>query len=120
MSEQRLRPIAERAYEWSLQVIRLCKLLPKSFLSEIIFRQLVRSATSVAANLVEGGAGLSKKDFTKCYGISLKECNESKLWLRYISDTDLLTFDQVKPLLQESHEIANIIAAIVIKSRRTL
>jgi len=113
-------PILERTYQWSLSVIELCYKLPDVKLGKVLFHQLVRSSTSVAANLVEGSSGLSKKDFLKCFGISLKECNESKLWLRYIVDTKLLEANLVENILQEATELAKIISAIIIKTKTHL
>jgi len=119
-SEKKEYPILERAYQWSLGVVQLCHKLPEIPLSKILFHQLVRSSTSVAANLVEGSSGLSKKDFLKCFGIALKECNESKLWLRYIIDTNLLESILVEHILQEADELAKIISSIILKTKTHL
>lgn len=113
-------PILERTYQWSLKVIQICYKLPDVKLGKVLFHQLVRSSTSVAANLVEGSSGLSKKDFLKCFGIALKECNESKLWIRYIVDTKLLEGSLVDNILQEANELAKIISAIIIKTKTHL
>ena len=110
--------ISKRAYNWSLEVIDLCEQLPRTDLGRIIFRQLVRSATSVAANNVEADAALSIKDFRKCLGISLKECNESKVWLQYIVDRKLISSDLVLNVIQENQEIGKIMASILIKSKK--
>lgn len=101
-------------------MIELSKSFPKTFIAEVISRQLLRSAPSVVANLIEGDSGLSRKDFVKCYGISLKECNESKLWLRYVADVNVLGKNHVEPVLNEAMELANIIASIIIKTKKTV
>jgi four helix bundle protein len=118
-TEKKSYKISDRAYTWSLQVIQLCKLFPKFPIAEVISRQLLRSATSVVANMIEGDSGLSRKDYIKCYGISLKECNESKLWLRYVADVQVLSKNQVDPVLLEAMELANIIASIIIKAKKS-
>jgi four helix bundle protein len=110
--------ISKRAYIWSNQVIDICEMLPETSLSKIIFNQLVRSSTSVAANTVEADAGLSKKDFIKCLGIALKECNESKVWLQYIIDRKLVDTNKAKEIQNEAIEISNILATIIIKSKQ--
>lgn len=110
--------ISKRCYQWSLEVIELCEHLPRSDLGRIIFRQLARSATSVAANNVEADSALSVKDFRKCLGIALKECNESRVWLQYILDRKLISAEKVLPVIQENEEIGSIMASILIKSKK--
>ena len=112
--------ILERSYQWSLKVIELCYKLPDNKLGKILFNQLVRSSTSVASNLVEGSSGLSKKDFLKCFGIALKECNESKLWLRYIVDTKIIGINCLSSIVQEAVEISKIIGSIIVNTKRNM
>lgn len=113
-------PILERSYQWSLKVIDLCYKLPDNKLGKTLYHQLVRSSTSVAANLVEGSSGLSKKDFLKCFGIALKECNESKLWLRYIGDTKIIDMQNLTKIIQEAKEISKIIGSIIVNTKRNM
>lgn len=83
-----------------------------------IFDQLLRSATSIGANLVEGIAGASKKDFINYYSIALKSANETKYWLCLIRDTIQQTDKkEILELIQEADEISKIIARIVIASK---
>lgn len=110
--------ISKRAYNWSLEVVNICLDLEKTNLSKIFFSQLVRSSTSVAANLAEADCSLSKKDFIKCVGIAIKECNESKVWLKYIIDLNLLKNQKVIDLLDEAQEIANILGTILVKTKK--
>lgn len=110
--------ISKRCYLWSLEVIELCEQLPRSDLGRIIFRQLVRSSTSVAANNVEADSALSVKDFRKCLGIALKECNESRVWLQYILDRKLALSERILPVVHENEEIGRIMASILIKSKK--
>jgi four helix bundle protein len=110
--------ISKRAYVWSNNVIDLCEKLQETTLCRILFRQLVRSATSVAANIGEADAGLSKKDFRKCLGIALKECNESKVWLQYIIDRKLTDTSMAKEIQSEAIEISKILATIIINSKK--
>lgn len=112
--------LKKRSYSWSLGIIELCESLPPRGIGRVITDQLLRSATSVVANITEGKSGLSKKDFVKCYGISLKECNESHLWLQYVLDKVSIRRDKPKALQDEAEELAKILASIIIKSRKTL
>lgn len=84
-------------------------------------RQLIRSSTSVAANLAEGQSGSSKKDFINFNNIALKSANESKLWIRMIVDAlepgESLR-EALKVSVNELEEIANIIASIILSAKK--
>jgi four helix bundle protein len=81
-----------------------------------LFDQLIRSATSVGANIVEGKAGSSKKDWKNFYVIALKSANETKYWLCLIRDTMETNKAKLDELLQEADEISKIIATIVVNA----
>ena len=81
-----------------------------------IFDQLVRSATSIGANVVEGSAGSSKKDWQKFLIIALKSANETKYWLCLVRDTIECEKNKVNDLLKEADELSKILASIIIKS----
>lgn len=83
-----------------------------------MFDQLLRSATSIGANLVEGSAGASKKDFIKFYTIALKSANETKYWLYLLKETILQNNEQTVILINEVNEIAKVIGAIVVNAKK--
>jgi four helix bundle protein len=83
-----------------------------------LFDQLIRSATSIGANLVEGTAGASKKEFINFYIIGLKSANETKYWLSLIKETLEVDKDFTNVLINEANEIAKIIASIIINSKK--
>ena len=82
-----------------------------------IFDQLIRSATSIGANVVEGGAGSSKKDFINFFHIALKSANETKYWLCLIRDTIEVNRNKIDELLKEADAIAKIIASILLAAK---
>jgi four helix bundle protein len=81
-----------------------------------LFDQLIRSATSIGANIVEGKAGSTKKDWKKFLIIALKSANEAKYWLCLIRDTIEVDKNKIADLLKEADAISNIIAKIIINS----
>lgn len=81
-----------------------------------MFDQLLRSATSIGANVVEGKAGSSKKDWKNYYSIALKSANETKYWLCLITETLDVPKDKAKDLIKEADEISRIIGSIIVKS----
>ncbi len=83
-----------------------------------IFDQLIRSSTSIGANLVEGISGASKNDFIKFHVIALKSANETKYWLSLIKETLDIDKEIIKNFIIEANEIANIVASIIINTKR--
>jgi len=82
-----------------------------------LFDQLVRSSTSIGANLVEGKSGVSTKDWIKYFGIALKSANETKYWLCLIRDTMNVSKEKTNELIKEADEISKIIASIIINKK---
>jgi len=108
--------IKKRTYLYALNIIKFLDQLSKNDLScEVIGKQLLRSATSIGANMVEAQAASSKKDFTNFLNHSLKSSNESKFWLGLLRDSNKATKESVNPLLAETKELANILASSILK-----
>ena len=118
---QELVPITERAFAFAVRVVKLCKYLERhSDVSKLIINQLLAAATSVGANLEEAVTGQSRADFIHKNAVSLKEARESNYWLRLIVATESFKPSirtGILELVQESCEIAKIIAKRIISSK---
>lgn len=115
--------LKKRAYLYALEIIKFIDSLDKKDLSvQVIAKQLLRSATSIGANIIEAQAGSSKKDFTKFFGYSLKSANESKFWIGLLRDSQKATKEKPDKLLDETNQIANILGSsiLTLKGRRRL
>ncbi|MDO9464634.1 MAG: four helix bundle protein [bacterium] len=110
--------LRERAYQYSLKIIKLVDNLPKQHSAQVIGAQLLRSATSIGANITEAQAGSSRKDFANFYSYSLKSANETKYWLGLLKDSKKVTENVIAPLLQEVCEIANILGASILTLKK--
>jgi len=108
--------IRHRCYYFSKEVLLFVKDCKYDRIYTSLFDQLIRSATSIGANVVEGRAGSSKKDWKNFFIIALKSANETKYWLCLIRDTMGVDIVKVGSLLKEVEEISNIIASIIISS----
>ena len=108
--------IRHRCYYFSKAIILFVKGCRYERIYSSLFDQLIRSATSVGANVVEAKAGSSKNDWKKFLVIALKSANETKYWLCLIRDTMEVDQQKIKELLQEAEEIANIIARIIMNA----
>ena len=114
------KELKDRLYSFALQVIRLVRSLPKETAGFEIGKQLVRSGTSIAANYEEATSGFSREDFIYKISISFKEAKETNLWLRLLQDSELITMHNIKVLIKESEEIANILAKSVKTAKQNL
>jgi four helix bundle protein len=109
--------IKKRSYIYALKIIRLIEKLPRNQTCKIISNQLLRSATSVGANIIEAQASPTKKDFTNFLNYALKSANESKFWLGLLRDSNQLSKEKIDPLLQETNEISNILGSSILTIR---
>jgi four helix bundle protein len=108
--------ISERAFEFAVRVIKLCQELDeKPGVSRTLANQLLRSGTSVGANLEESKGGQSRADFLSKVSISLKEARETHYWLRLLLAADILPERQLTPLLDEANQLVAILTTIVKK-----
>lgn len=106
--------LKDRAYQYSIKVIEFTGTLPKDAATQVIARQLVKSATSIGANVIEAQASSSKKDFTNFFSYSLKSANESLYWLGLLRDAKKLNSSKLDFLLVETQEIANILGSSIL------
>ncbi len=113
-----------RAYRFSLLVIEFVGNLPSKKTFWVIGDQLLRSATSIGANIVEAKSSSSKRDFIKYYEIALKSANETKYWLCLLRDSNLEGIDEaeVEKILNEAIEISNMLgsALLTLKGKKNI
>ena len=106
--------LKDRTYQYSIKMIEFLDNLPKDSFAQIISKQLLRSATSIGANIVEAQASSSKKDFTKYFNYSLKSANESIYWLNLLKDAKKINNNQIEYLLNETKELAKILGSSIL------
>jgi len=110
--------IQDRTFVFACRIIHLYKAIIKEDRSnEIIGRQLIRSGTSIGANLEEASGAQSRADFLSKCNIALKEARESYYWLRLLVETEIVSKKKAELLTQESNEIVSILTSIVKNTR---
>ena len=108
------RDLKTRSYNFALEIINLVDRLPKDVSSEVIARQVLRSATSIGANIVEAQASPTRKDFSLFFGYSLKSANETVYWLKLLKDSKKILAEKAGPLIVECEELCRILGASLI------
>lgn len=103
-------PLLSKSKKFALQVIKVCNQIKNSKKESIITNQLVRSGTSVGANIREAFFGHSKADFTAKLQIALKECAESEYWIELLIESG---YCEDKTFLDECSEIKRMLIASV-------
>ena len=104
-------PAQIKSFDFALAIIRLYKQLQTKH-EYVISRQLLRSGTSIGANVQEANAGQSRKDFLAKMSIASKEARETKYWLRLLETSKLVDID-VSSELDRVEEVIRILTAIV-------
>jgi four helix bundle protein len=103
--------IQQKAFAFSLEVIRLYRELQNQH-EYVISKQLLRSGTSIGANVEEATAGQSRNDFLAKMSIASKEARETRYWLRLLQESQLVKIDVSKEL-EKNEEIIRILTSIV-------
>src|SRR5439155_10100928 len=106
-----------RTFEFGLQVLKLSNQIPDTQSGRTICRQLLRSGTSIGANVEEAEAAYTKEDFAYKMNIALKEARETHYWLRLIKQSNLAHPENYDSIIGESEELKKILGAIVSKAR---
>lgn len=101
-----------KSYDFALRIIKVYKYLSQEKNEFVLSKQLLRSGTSIGANIEESIGGQSKADFFAKVTIAYKEARESKYWIRLLRDSDYLTIEQSSDLLKDVEELLKIIGSI--------
>lgn len=114
----RLQPdFLTRVETFGDRVLDVTAALDELRISRRILDQISGCCTSVGANVFEADEALSRKDFCKCLGISLKELTETRPWLRVTTRREWIAANRMSGLLAEADELKKILGAIIAKTR---
>jgi four helix bundle protein len=111
--------IQERAFNFGLRIINLSNSLPNSQSGRVIGKQVLRSCTSIGANVEEADAAYSRDDFNYKISIALQEARETHYWLRLIRASALIKPKLLESIITEAEELKKILGSIASKTRGT-
>lgn len=114
------KTIEERSFDFAVRVVKLKDFLIEEKKEFDISRQILRSGTSIGANVSEAQQAQSQANFLTKMNISLKEAAETKYWLRLLNATDKLTDKETKSILDECIEIEKTLYSIVRTTKKKL
>jgi four helix bundle protein len=109
--------LEERTALVGIDIIRFCKSVKQDILSRPLINQLIRSGTSIGANYCEANNASSKKDFRNKIFICKKECQETKYWLRMISESMPENKENARKIWKECQELTMIFQKIINSSK---
>jgi four helix bundle protein len=113
--------LQEKSYVFALRIIKLYKYLCSEHKEYELSRQVLKSGTSIGANVEEAIGGQSEKDFLSKLSISYKEARETHYWLRLLNDSDYIETKAFDSIISECNELLKLIGSIqkTIKSRNS-
>ena len=110
--------IYQKSFQFAIRIVNLCKYLQEDKKEYILSKQILRSGTSIGANVAEAQHGQSRADFASKLNIALKEAAETDYWLRLLHETEYLNKTQFNSLIADCDEIERLLVSIVITSKK--
>ena len=117
MKESVLR---EKSYQFALRIIKLYKFISVEKKEFVLSKQILRSGTSIGANIEEANHAQSKTDFIHKLAIAQKEAAETNYWLKLLRDSEFLTDKQAESLLIDCEELQKMLASAIKTSKENL
>ena len=105
--------VKNKSFYFAIRIVKLYKYLTETKKEFVLSKQLLKSGTSIGANINEAQQGQSKKDFLMKMNISLKECSETKYWISLLYATEYINDTQKTSILNDCCELEKMLTAIV-------
>ena len=109
--------IAGKAYAFALQIVKAYKVLVNEKKEYVLSKQLLKSGTSIGANINEAISGQSKRDFVHKLNIALKEARETNYWLNLLKDGEYINLVEFENLSNKCNELVKMLPGIIITTK---
>ena len=110
--------LVEKSFNFSVRIVKFYLFLLKNNKAvEPLLKQILRSGTSIGANISESQSAYTKKDFINKLGVSLKESKETEYWLKLLKETSLIGKDEFESLNDDCVELIKLLTAIIKKAK---
>ncbi|HMS33868.1 MAG TPA: four helix bundle protein [Ignavibacteria bacterium] len=117
---ERENAIREKSYKFSLRIVKLYKFLVENKKEYVLSKQVLRSGTSIGANIEEAVGSSSKKDFVNKLYIAHKEAREINYWIRLLKDSEYLPEKLAESFIYDCNEILKISGKIISTSKKSI
>ena len=115
MKENKLIDLSK---QFAVDIVNLCTEIKESRKGNVLLNQLLRSGTSIGANIHEANYASSKADFINKFQIALKECYESDYWLELFRDTKMITEDEYEEMFEKCSKIRRLLIASITTAKK--
>lgn len=105
-------PVEEKSMSFAVRIVNLFRYLNQTHKEFVLSKQLLRSGTSIGANIAEAQRSQSRADFAAKMGIALKEASETKYWLTLLQKTEYISTQQYSSLITDLQELLCLLTAI--------
>jgi len=112
--------VADKSFDFAVRIVKLYRFLCEEKKEYVLSKQLVRSGTSIGANIEEALQAQSKRDYLSKMNIALKEANETLYWIRLFHATQLLDDKQKESIFADCNEVISILVAIVKTTKKNM
>lgn len=111
-------PILEKSFNFAIRIVKFYKLKsPDNYSLNSLFKQILRSGTSIGANVSEAQSAFTKKDFINKLGIALKESRETEYWLKLFKESEIITEKEYLSLFKDCEELSKLLTSIIKTSK---
>lgn len=113
MDKSRENPLKEKSYGFALRIVNVYKHVIRENKEYVLSKQLLRSGTSIGANIAEANQAQSRPDFISKLSIALKETVETEYWLTLLRDSEFLTIKQADSLIEDCVELKKMLTSAI-------
>ena len=112
--------VESKSFDFAIRIVNLYKFLTADKKEFVLSKQILKSGTSIGANISEAQQGQSRKDFLMKMNIALKECSETKYWLKLLDATNYIDDDQTNSIMKDCIELERMLTSIVKTTSATM
>ena len=109
--------IYQKSFQFAVRIVNLCKYLQTEQKEFVLSKQILKSGTSIGANVAEAQEAQSRADFASKLNIALKEAKETDYWLRLLHATEYISDGQFQSIIADCDEIESLLVSIVKASK---
>lgn len=113
-------PLKDKSFQFALKVIQLYKFLTEEKREYVMSKQLLRSGTSIGANIREGQNAQSKPDFIHKFSVAQKECDETLYWLELLHQSEYLTEKEFRSIHSDANELLKMLRSSILTTKQNI